>query len=281
MGAERKLTAAEREKIAQILAGNGNLSAVADVLGIPRTQGTVLQRHMNNSAVQKRAMELVQTKFARNAITGDRVMTELARLAFATAKDMFDPETGRMLQIHEMDDDTAATVVGFDVETRYKGRGEDAEEYTVTKVKRGDKLGALTILAKHFKLVNDNDGVNALAGALADRLNAAKKRVLSAQPDGTYAEEPEPDPLPEPEVTLASVAAGTRAPVFDPVDLAAEPEEVTIPSAIPREAAMYDVPTLDGYKLPSPPKPKRKVKATPAPAPTPAPSGDDDETELW
>lgn len=181
MTAERKLTPAEREKVAQILAGNGNVSAVAEAIGIPKNDKRQLDKHVNNPLVQRRAQELIRTKFERRNITGDRVMTELARLAFASAKDMFDPETGRMLQIHEMDDDTAATVVGFDTEIRTEGRGDAAKEYTVVKVKRGDKLGALTILAKHFKLVNDDDGVNALAGALADRLNAAKKRVLPAE----------------------------------------------------------------------------------------------------
>ena len=58
-----------------------------------------------------------------------------------------------------------------------RGHAAAHAEAGAKKVKRGDKLGALTLLAKHFKLVSDNDGVNALAGALADRLNAAKQRV--------------------------------------------------------------------------------------------------------
>ncbi len=179
---ERVLSPAECEKVAQLLADNGtNRKKVGQAIGYHGTEGPLIDRHINDPRVQKRAQELIRTKFERRNITGDRVMTELARLAFASAKDMFDPETGRMLSIHEMDDDTAATVVGFDVEERLEGRGDAATPYTVKKVRRGDKLGALTILAKHFKLVNDNDGVNALAGALADRLNAAKKRIAPLQ----------------------------------------------------------------------------------------------------
>ncbi len=182
MSNERVLSPAECEKVAQLLADNGtNRKKVGQAIGYGGTEGAIIDKHINDPRVQKRAQELIRTKFERRNITGDRVMTELARLAFASAKDMFDPDTGRMLSIHEMDDDTAATVVGFDVEERVEGRGEDAKAYSVKKVRRGDKLGALTILAKHFKLVNDNDGVNALAGALADRLNAAKKRITPLQ----------------------------------------------------------------------------------------------------
>lgn len=178
-----KITAADREHAAQVLAGTGSRKSLADSLGGGgiRSNGPIVNRVIEDPLVQARAQELIRTKFERRNITGDRVMTELARLAFASAKDMFDPKTGEMLSIHDMDDDTAATVVAFDVEERLEGRGDAATPYKVKKVRRGDKLGALTILAKHFKLVNDSDGVNALAGALADRLNAAKKRVTPLQ----------------------------------------------------------------------------------------------------
>lgn len=177
----RVLTAVEREKIAQILSGQGNRADVARVLNIPITHGVEVNRHVNDPRVQTRAQEILRTKFERRNITGDRVLTELARLAFASAKDMFNPETNKLLELHDMDDDTAATIIGFEIEERFEGHGTKATPYTVKKIRRGDKLGALTVLAKHFKLVNDNDGVNALAGALADRLNAAKKRVMPVE----------------------------------------------------------------------------------------------------
>lgn len=193
------LTPSQREAVAQTLADGGNVSQVARMVGNNPMHGEQNKAIVNDPKIQSRAVELVKTKFERRAITADRVMTEISRLAFASAKDMFDPATGRPLAIHEMDDDTAATVVGFDMETRMEGRGDAATPYTVTKVKRGDKLGALTLLAKHFKLVNDDEGINALAGALADRLNAAKRRVLVQQVDDVYDEAvPLPAPTPPP-----------------------------------------------------------------------------------
>ena len=62
------------------------------------------------------------------------------------------------------------------------GWGFDAPPTTVVKIRRHDKMAALKILAQHFKIIGeDNDGVNQLANALADRLNAAKKRILTAE----------------------------------------------------------------------------------------------------
>lgn len=215
------ITDADVENAAQVLAGAGSRGELAKAIGVTRFNNSLVNRVVEDPRVQARAQELIRTKFERKNITGDRVMTELARLAFASAKDMFDPKTGEMLSIHDMDDDTAATVIGFDVEERVEGRGDSATTYKVKKVRRGDKLGALTILAKHFKLVNDNDGVNALAGALADRLNAAKKRITPLEdPEDAriiqpvaipsqehelqpWAEEPEHHPHPQVQATPA------------------------------------------------------------------------------
>lgn len=183
---QRKLTSAEVEKVSRMLAlGDCNRSEIARALGMNPQQGALTNRLISDPRVQKKAKEMVITRFERANISADRVMTEIARLAFSNAKDLFD-DTGKLLGIHEMSDDAAATIVGFDVEER---ETRDGVPYTVKKVKRGDKLGALTLLAKHFKLVNDNEGINAYAQSLADRLNAAKKRVLQPGADGVYGEQ--------------------------------------------------------------------------------------------
>jgi phage terminase small subunit len=276
MPAERKLSPVEREKVAQLLAGNGNMSDVCRALGIDPTMHKQAMAVANNRKVQVRAQEILRTKFERKNISGDRVLTELARLAFASAKDMFDPATGKMIEIHEMDDDTAATIVGFDVEER-AGR-DGSEAYTVKKVKRGDKLGALTVLAKHFKLVSDNDGVNALAGALADRLNAAKKRVLPVDDvsdvEEIFRELPAEATMPEPEVgsEFQSVFRPRPAPPPPPAPAAPSVEvELSTPTTAKRPTPKtFKVPIVDGIP-----------RLAPGLPPAPQPEGDDDEVELW
>jgi phage terminase small subunit len=110
-------------------------------------------------------------------ITAQRVMQELGRIAFSDIRRVF-TSTGDLKPIHELDDDTAAAIASVDSETRREGRGEDATPVTTKKVRTVDKMAALSLLAKHFKIVGDEgDGVNALASALADRLDRAHRRV--------------------------------------------------------------------------------------------------------
>jgi protein-tyrosine-phosphatase len=75
----------------------------------------------------------------------------------------------------ERTDDAAATIASVEEESHMEGRGDSAELVRTKKVKRVDKLGALGILARHQKIIGEvGDGVNELANALADRLNATK-----------------------------------------------------------------------------------------------------------
>lgn len=129
--------------------------------------------------IRARAQEIVQTRFAKAGITAQRTMVELARVAYSNMKDLYD-ENGELIPLHEMDDDTAATITSIDIETFNSKDGNGS--VTTKKIKRADKMAALSILAKHFKIVGDEgDGVNALASALADRLDAAHRRITRPQ----------------------------------------------------------------------------------------------------
>ena len=112
-------------------------------------------------------------------VTAQRVMLELARVAFSDIRKIVDPVTGNLVPIQDLDIDTAAGISGIDVETRYEKDGESVTRVAVAKVRRYDKTPALAILARHFKIIGDDDasGVNALANALADRLKLARERT--------------------------------------------------------------------------------------------------------
>lgn len=241
--ADKPLKSLKQEIAAQALAVHGNAAAACRAIGSDpryyRKDDTVM-----HPAVQARAREIVKTRFDKLSITADRVMTELARVGFATAKDLFD-EKGNMIPIHLLDDDVAATITGIETETRTKsirkpGADDDdpgtTEEVhtTVTKFKRADKMVALNVFAKHFKIVDsESDGVNALANALADRLDAAKRR--------------------------------THQPLQDVEDARMMPTSAEALSPEPRQQRL----------APTPPEPQ---PAAPTPA---APQGADDEERLW
>ncbi len=153
--------------------------------------------------IQARVNEISMAMLKKQDITAERVMLELARVGFSDIRKIVGPD-GRLLPLTELDDDIAASIAGVEVEHRVEtskeldlATGQTVTRFTpviTTKVKKSDKVAALNILAKHFKLVGDEgDGVNALASALADRLNTAKRvphmpRVINSEEieDATY-----------------------------------------------------------------------------------------------
>jgi phage terminase small subunit len=146
--------------------------------------------------VQTRIRELNAHQLANINVNAERVKRELARIAFADVRDLYDNE-GNLIPPHLMDDDTAATISSIDVEVRWEGRGDAAVPVTTKKIRRTDKMAALALLARHFKVVGDeSDGVNALASALADRLKSARRRVEQMPTDVEDAQIIEPVRLP-------------------------------------------------------------------------------------
>lgn len=131
----------------------------------------------------KRVQELVAIRLHAAGVTAERTKREIARVAYADVRKIFDEE-GRLLPVHMIDDDTAAAITSITVNRKNAGTQKEPEFVDVVKIKFASKMDALGLLAKHFKLVKDDgDGVNALANVLADRLNAAKRRVVEAPSD--------------------------------------------------------------------------------------------------
>ena len=210
-------------------------------------------------AIEARIRELLADQMDELQVDAVAVKRQLARIAFADPRGLFDDE-GNLIPVHELDDDTAATIAGIEVEVKAGRDGAPATR--VVKIKRHNSLDALTFLGKHFKLIgDDNDGVNAFANALADRLNAAKRRGVNPIPPAAedariieparLASEPAPADPPEPMPLPFGLSAGLR------------PREAL---PVPPAAAM-PVPTY---------QPAAAFRA----APPPPTEGDDDE-RLW
>jgi len=141
--------------------------------------------------IAARIEELTSVLLKASDITAKRVLLELGRVAFSDVRKLYRAD-GAMVPIHELDDDTAAAIAGLEFEERMEKEtreevdlvtGEvtqvkDWKPVRTVKVKRFGKDAALTTLAKHFKIIGDEaDGVNALANALAGRLQGARSRV--------------------------------------------------------------------------------------------------------
>lgn len=114
---------------------------------------TMAARMFADARISQRIDELRAERTKRLEITADRVLMELAKLAFYDPRGFFDGD-GRIKPINEIDPDQAAVIGG--IETMHKVIGEESDGITVlTKIKLPDKKGALELLGKNLKMWTD------------------------------------------------------------------------------------------------------------------------------
>lgn len=80
-----------------------------------------------------------------------RVKRELEAIAFADLRDCFDDQ-GRLLKIKDMPERVARSLASCDLEVKFVGKGDDAEEVTTKKIKFNDKLKAIDSICKQLGL---------------------------------------------------------------------------------------------------------------------------------
>lgn len=113
-------------------------------------QGERLLRNVQVSAAIQEAMNKRSNKLE---ITAERVLQEIAKLAFYDPRNFFDDD-GRIKPISELDDNTAMALGG--IETLHKIIGDDKDGMAVvTKIKLVDKGQNLERLGRHLKLFTD------------------------------------------------------------------------------------------------------------------------------
>ncbi|THF64333.1 terminase small subunit [Pseudothauera rhizosphaerae] len=115
--------------------------------------------------------ERMTARERRTEVTQDRVLLELARLAFFDPRRLLNDD-GTPKQVTELDDDTAAAIAGMKVRTVASADGTTA---TVTEYKIADKGQAITNAMRHLGMFSDRLDVN-LVGPLAERLARARAR---------------------------------------------------------------------------------------------------------
>lgn len=172
----------QHERFALAYAGHRNSTKAALEAGFASHLGQDL---LGNRGIRARVRELWGDAMENAGAGPERVIQELCRVAFASVRDLVDATTGDLIKPHELTDDVAATVAGLEVETRWEKDPTDPEggarPITTTKYKRVDKMAALTLLAKHFKVVGDEgQAQSAMAGVLAEALAAGRRRAFEA-----------------------------------------------------------------------------------------------------
>ena len=107
----------------------------------------LLQKTPVSEAIQQAMAE----RSKRTGINQDRVLRELAKIAFVNAIEVIDPETATVKKDASSDDTAAIQSV------KVKTFGEDGLE---RDIKMADKLKALELLGKHLGMYQNNVNVN-------------------------------------------------------------------------------------------------------------------------
>ncbi|MBB3010641.1 terminase small subunit [Cupriavidus alkaliphilus] len=129
-------------------------------------------RLLRNAQIKSYLNERNAERQKRTEITADRVLKEMARLAFFDPRRLFRPD-GSPLPINELDDETAAALAGLEVLEEYEGHGEDRVFVGYTKkYKIADKTANLANLARHFQLFVDKTEVKVVNELSDDELDA-------------------------------------------------------------------------------------------------------------
>lgn len=115
------------------------------------TAGAIGHENLNKPEIAGAISEAFARRMKRTEIDQDRVLKELAAVAFGDIREMFTPG-GHLLSPVDLSDEAAALLAGFDVVTVKRGEGEVDH---IAKIKRNDKMKALEMLGRHLGMFND------------------------------------------------------------------------------------------------------------------------------
>jgi phage terminase small subunit len=120
----------------------------------PKTAEVQGSRLLGRPAVQAAVDAAIQARSRRTEVTADRVVTELAKIAFANMRD-YSPRLGEMIDLHRLDQDRAAAIEEITIDEVVDPAGV---LHRRTRLKLHDKLAALTNLARHLGMFVDRHG---------------------------------------------------------------------------------------------------------------------------
>ncbi len=113
----------------------------------PKTAQEQASRLLSNVMVQNKIAKAMAERSRRTGINQDRVIRELARIAFVNPKDVINAEDATLKE--DATEDDLAAVMSVKVKTF----GEDGVE---REIKMADKIRALELLGKHLGMYQNN-----------------------------------------------------------------------------------------------------------------------------
>ncbi|MEY8524561.1 terminase small subunit [Lachnospiraceae bacterium 38-10] len=117
------------------------------------TAGEIGHENLKKPEIQKAIAEAMAERSKRTGVNQDRVVQELARLAFINMTDVVDSQ-GKIKEDATEDDRACIESI------KYKRSDTDTGTSVEREVKIGSKLKALELLGKHLGMWNDKVDVN-------------------------------------------------------------------------------------------------------------------------
>ncbi len=152
VGPEKKLTA-KQEQFCQEYIIDFNAAQAAIRAGYSEdTAKQIGYENLTKPYIQEYLQELKAKRAEKTQISQERVLQEYARLGFSDIRKLYD-ENGRLKDVQDLDDDTAAAISSIEVNIT---KNEDNEFESVKKYKMVDKKGALDSVARHLGMFNDS-----------------------------------------------------------------------------------------------------------------------------
>ncbi len=114
-------------------------------------------RLLTHAHIQARVTELTKERQARAKKNGDDVIAELERVGFSRVNHIVSFNESGMVFVQnseDIEDDDAAAIESVKV-TEIVSKTEDGNDMLKTEIKLHAKVPALTLLAKHHKLIPD------------------------------------------------------------------------------------------------------------------------------
>lgn len=155
---------------------NGTRAAIA--AGYSAKGADVAASHLlDNPRVKKQIDGLLSKRASRLEITSERILEELAKLAFFDSRAIWNAD-GSLKPVTEWDDASAAALAGIEHEKLFEhfGGGNAKHVGTTVKVKMLPRTDALRMLGQYRKLFTEKVEVTA-DSALVEALAAGRKRL--------------------------------------------------------------------------------------------------------
>lgn len=145
------LNAKQKQFVQEYLKDKNGSRAARAAKYSKKTAGSQAFDLLKKPEIQKAIEAGLAKQLAKAELTGDMIIAQLRKHAFVELKDAYTSD-GKLLNPHQMPEDIQAALSGLETEEL---REDGYKLGEVKKVKLTDRIKALELLGKHFKLFTD------------------------------------------------------------------------------------------------------------------------------